>query len=188
MSSRHVRGSLFLDYVRMLKARREVEWSPRLPPEDLPYLSERIDPAGWYPMATFERLGLLILELIAGGDLDAVRVWGEATVRTLAARHPDVLVDRDPRESLMRFHVVRRTLFDFEAATITQLHDTEARIRIAYGMSPPAEEAACHQTMGFFQGLVELAGGRDVAARFVERSWEGAEGTALVVTWKRPAR
>jgi len=181
-----VRGSLFLDYVRMLKTRRELEWSPRLPPEDLPYLAERIDPDGWYPMATFERLGLLILELVAGGDLEAVRVWGQITVRTLAARHADVLVANDPRESLMRFHVLRRSLFDFEAATIARLHDTEARILIAYGMSPAAEEAASYQAMGFFEGLVDLAGGREVAAHFAERSWRGAGSTTLVLKWKPP--
>jgi len=185
--SSQVRGSLFLDYVRMLKARRDVEWSRYLAPEDLPYLEQEVDLGAWYPMATFERLGLAILKVVAGGDLEAVRSWGKLTVRPLATLQGKLLVENDPRESLMRFHVLRRTFFDFEAASVTRLHDTEVRLEIAYRMSPDAEEAACYQTMGFFEGLVELAGGREVKARFDEQAWRGAKRTLLVVSWKSPA-
>ncbi len=182
-----VRGSLFLDYVRMLKARRDVEWSRYLAPEDLPFLEQEIDLGAWYPMATFERLGLAILQVVAGGDLEAVRGWGKFAVRPLVALHRNLLVENDPRESLMRFHVLRRSIFDFEAATVARLHDAEVRLRIAYRMSPAAEEAACHQTKGFLEGLVELAGGTEVKARFEEQAWRGAKSTLLVVTWKPPS-
>jgi hypothetical protein len=182
-----VRGSLFLDYVRMLKSRREVDWRQHLPPEDLVYLEQRIGLEAWYPMAAFEHLGIAILRVIARGDLGAVRAWGKRTVPPLAALHGDLLVRGDPRESLMRFHVLRRTFFDFEAANVTRLDDSEVRVRIAYGMSPAAEEAACYQTMGFLDGLVELAGGQEVRARFAEQAWLGAKATALVVSWRQPA-
>jgi len=185
---RHVKGSLFLDYVRMLKLRKDVDWRSHLAPEDLPYLEQQIDTAGWYPMATFERFGLAILEMIADGDLEAVRVWGQITVRTVALRQPGSLVENDPRESLMRFHVLRRTLFDFEAATVIRVQDNEVCLQIAYQMSPAAEEAASYQTMGFFEGLVELAGGTEVKARFAEKSWLGGKTTTLVVSWSPPAR
>ena len=184
--SRQVKGSLFVDYVRMMKARTDVDWSRHLEPEDLPYLQQRIDPGAWYPMATFERLGLAILKVIAGGDVQAARAWGRSSVEPLAALQPGLLVEKDPRESLMRFQVYRRTFFDFEAAIVTVLHDTEVRLRIAYGMSPLAEEAASCQAMGFFERLVELAGGLAVTARFAEESWRGAATTTLVLSWKLP--
>jgi hypothetical protein len=184
----HVRGSLFAEYVRMLRARKGVDWPERLPPEDLPYLAARIDPDGWYPMATFERFGLQILELVADGDLDAVRAWGHMTVRALASRQPDLLVEGDPRESVMRFHVLRQSLFDFAAATILRLHDGEARLQVAFGMSPAAEEAASHQTLGFFEGLLELAGAEDVQADFASRRWAGDASTTLQLCWRPPSR
>jgi hypothetical protein len=87
----------------------------------------------------------------------------------------------------MRFDVLRQTLFDFDAASIARIHDTEVRVRIAYGMSATAEEAACHQAMGFFEGLVQLAGGRDVQSRFESGSWRGDDHTVLVVKWSPPA-
>ena len=42
---RQVRGILFLDYVRMLKAQKSVDWTTRLPPED-------VGPYGEYVMRT----------------------------------------------------------------------------------------------------------------------------------------
>ena len=47
---RNVRGVLFLDYVRMLKAHKGVEWDAILAPEDAPYLKQQIDTTAWYPM------------------------------------------------------------------------------------------------------------------------------------------
>jgi len=183
-----VRGSLFLDYVRMLKARPQVDWRRHLATEDLGYLEQRIDLEAWYPMAAFERLGMAILDVIARGDLGAVRAWGRRTVQPMATLHGGLLVKNDPRESLMRFQVLRRTFFDFEATHMTRVDDSEVQVRLAYGMSPPAEEAASHQAMGFFDGLVELAGGEEVRARFAERAWQGANATTLVVSWRQPVR
>src|SRR6185436_14336279 len=54
---RQVRGVLLVDYVRMLRSQKSVDWSRHLEPQDLQYLETHIDPAGWYPMATFERMG-----------------------------------------------------------------------------------------------------------------------------------
>ncbi|HEV8246603.1 MAG TPA: hypothetical protein VGP93_12580, partial [Polyangiaceae bacterium] len=73
---RHVRGSFFVEYVRMLKRRKDVDWQRILPPEDLPYLQQQIALDSWYPMESFERLGLAILSKIESATLDAVRMWG----------------------------------------------------------------------------------------------------------------
>jgi hypothetical protein len=73
---RHVRGILFVDYVRMVRGRKDVEWKKYLEPEDFVVLSQVIDPDGWYSMETFERLGVGILREIAHGQLEGVRMWG----------------------------------------------------------------------------------------------------------------
>ena len=54
----------------MLRRRSDVDWSRWLEAVDLGYLVQRIDPDAWYPMETFERMGLAILTAIAQGDLD----------------------------------------------------------------------------------------------------------------------
>ncbi|MGN6105887.1 MAG: hypothetical protein ACTHU0_12345, partial [Kofleriaceae bacterium] len=183
---RHVRGVLFLDYVRMLRSKKAVDWAARLPPEDVAYLGQQIEPNAWYPMATFERMGNEILRTVANGELFPVQLWGRYSAAQLRAAHPMLLAPDDPVESLNRFRVLRETFFDFSALEVRMLHDDEAHVAIGYHMGMPAEEAAAVQTMGFFEGLLELAGATDVHAKLTERSWAGDPRTLLVVKWMPP--
>jgi hypothetical protein len=181
-----VKGVLFVDYVRMLRAHRNRSWNQHVLPEDEPFLEQTVDPAAWYPMATFERLGLAILDTIAEGDLDLVRLWGRASAAHVAGTVEDVVVPEDPRESLMRFFVLRQSFFDFEALSMLELSDGSAALQIQYGMSPLAEQAAAVQTLGFFEGLVELADGVSIKASLTERSWHGDARTVLSLSWQVP--
>jgi hypothetical protein len=185
---RHVKGILFSDYVRMIRTHKGVDWQRLLSPEDARYLSSMIEPDDWYPMETFERLGNAILSEIAHGDLDAVRMWGRFSVDQLRAAHSRLLAEGDPVETLMRFRVLRATFFDFEALEIPMLVDDEAQIVIRYHMGNPAEEAASFQTMGFFERLIELAGGSNIYAHFTERSWAGDPRTLLDLSWRTASR
>ena len=180
---RNVKGILFADYVRMIRFHKDADWASRLEPEDLRYLGECIVDDAWYPMGTFERLGNAILAEIAAGDVQAARVWGSMSVDRLRAAQPSLLSPGDPVETLMRFRVLRATYFDFDAIEVTGLTDGHASIVIHYYMGRRAEEAASHQTMGFFERLLQLAGARDLDARFVERSWAGDPRTLLTVDW-----
>jgi hypothetical protein len=179
----NVKGILFADYVRMIRGHKTVDWAQELAPEDQPFLVGRIDPKAWYPMATFERMGNAILKHVALGDLQAVRMWGRFSVDQLAAAYPMLLVPGEPLETMMRFRVVRSSFFDFEALDVRQLIDDHAVIGIAYHMGAIAEQAASVQTLGFFERLVELAGAKEVTARFTERSWDGDARTLLDVIW-----
>ncbi|MHB8876841.1 MAG: hypothetical protein ACYC8T_24355 [Myxococcaceae bacterium] len=183
--SRHVKGALFVDYVRMLRVCKDVDWSRHLTAEDLPYLSARVDPAGWYPMETFERMGLAILAVIAGGELERVREWGRSSIDWLNETQPQLVVRNDARETLMRFQVLRRALFDFGALEVSELSDNSARVQVSYRMGDIAEEAASLQTLGFFERLLELTGAGDVQASFTGRAWAGAPVTSLELRWRK---
>ena len=112
---RHVRGALFVDYVRMIRALKGVAWAKHLQPADMPYLEARIDPTAWYPMATFERMGLAILAEIAHDQLELVEAFGRASVDGLLAQHPMLLAADCPRDTLMPFQSFRIGFFDFTA-------------------------------------------------------------------------
>jgi hypothetical protein len=184
--ARQVKGVLFVDYVRMLRALKTVDWSQHFPPEDLEYLRARIQPDAWYPMETFERFGVAILEQVVGGNMDLVRAWGASTVDELHSAYDGIVLANDPRDSLMRFQVLRSSFFDFEAIAVRELYDTEVRVRIDYGMGPKAEEAACWQARGFFERLVEIAGGTELVSEFLSSRWLGDAATLLVLKWKLP--
>ena len=187
MPERRVKGTLFVDYVRMIRAFKAGNWAPHLAPRDLDYLVQRIEPEAWYPMDTFERMGLAILTEIHP-DMDTVRAWGRAQVDWLCQKHPDLVVPGDTLDSLMRFRVLRASFFDYPALEITDLTAGEADLVISYGMSPRAEEAASWQTLGFFERLLELAGASDVAGSFTTKSWEGDLVTTARLLWRSPSR
>ncbi|MBA3452122.1 MAG: hypothetical protein H0T42_03375 [Deltaproteobacteria bacterium] len=182
---RQVRGVLFLDYVRMLRSYK-ARAAELLATDDLVYLQIHIDPETWYPMSIFERLGNAILQIVARGEMFPVQLWGRYSAGQLHNAYPNLLEACDPVETLNRFRVLRDTFFDFPALSVLMLHDDEAQIAISYFMGNPAEEAAATQTMGFFEGLLELAGAKNVRAEFRERAWRGDSRTLLALSWQLP--
>jgi len=172
----------------MIRGNKGFDWTSQLAPEDLPFLAQRIEPNGWYPMETFERFGNAILRNVANDDLSAVRMWGRFSVDEQRARQPDLVAAGDPVETLQRFRVLRATFFDFAALEIVMLHDDAAEIVISYGMGRKAEEAASFQTMGFFERQLELAGASNVSGILKQRSWTGDPRTLLALAWDPPSR
>lgn len=170
----------------MLRSQKNIDWAKHLAPEDLSYMQSHIDPVAWYPMASFERMGNAILATVTRGELFPVQLWGRYSAAQLRAANPMLLAPNDPPETLSRFRVLRETFFDFNALDVPMLHDDEANIIVRYYMGMPAEEAAAYQTMGFFEGLLELAGAKDVRAAFQEESWKGDSRTMLVMRWRPP--
>ena len=181
--TRNVKGILFADYVRMIRSHKSVEWAQQLEREDMFYLRSKIEPLEWYPMETFERFGNAILREIAGGDVEAVRMWGGLSVDQLSIAEPNLVAEGNPVETMMRFRVRRATYFDFEALEIPTLVDDHAHVVIHYFMGPIAEEAASYQTMGFFERLLEKAGASSISARFLECSRIGQARTLLELNW-----
>ena len=172
----------------MIRAQKHVSWRVILDPEDHRWLDETIEPERWYPMAAFERLGNAILQHNAGGSMDAVRMWGRFSAEPLRESNPTLVAPNDPIETLTRFRILRSTYFDFDALAIPLLIEDQAQVEICYGMGNPAEEAASHQTLGFFEGLLDAAGATDVQAKFVAMAWTGDPHTLLDLTWTPPKR
>ena len=119
------------------------------------------------------------------GELEAVRLWGRYYMNTLFESFPSLLAPDDPTESLMRFKVMGRTFFDFDAVTIESLVGHQAQIRSEFGMSPRAEEASAHQLVGFFERLMDAAGADDMEWEFLSRRWAGDDATIVQIEWHK---
>ena len=151
------------------------------------YLSAQIDPDGWYPMASFERMGNAILKHVAGDAMLPVRLWGRFSASQLHAANPTLLAAGDPVETLNRFRVLRETFFDFDALDRAVAPRRRGADPDRYHMGMPAEEAATYQTMGFFEALLELAGARKASTRgCASAAWDGDPRTRLDLTWTSP--
>lgn len=181
---RHVKGILYVDYVRTLR-RHVADWQRVLPPDVVAVVGGRAELDRWYSMATFERLGLAILEHVVRGEIDAVRLWGRETLKVVLPHFPELIAPGDPRESLMRFQNFFLALFDFETVTVQDLNDEEGDFGVRWGMSPRAEEAATWQAIGFFEELVTAAGGRNVRTKLHSRAWMPKEpATTFSLHWE----
>jgi hypothetical protein len=171
-----VRGLLFLDYVRIVK-RQGAAKSERFEPEDRRLLEEVIDPHAWYPMATFERLGLAILDGFPGDSAEPIRMFGRYQITGILAHFAELVVPNHPRDTLMRFRVLMSSFFNFPAIEVPSIDDTSAEVTIAYGMCAAAERAASWQTLGFFESLLALSGAAHSHGELVVRSWETPDRT-----------
>ncbi len=180
---RMVKGSLFLDYVRMIKSRKRVDWTVHLTETDMELMKGRIDPSGWYPLETFERMGLGILKEVAGGDMEVVYAWGRDYMVDLFRIHEGLVAEGDPMQSLMRFKVLQRSFFSFEGIDVISLDTHQAILRVDYRMSPLAEEASAHQTMGFIERLLDRAGARNIRQGFKSKVWDGDRSTVIEFAW-----
>jgi hypothetical protein len=186
--NRRVRGVLFLDYVRMVRGKKSIDWSSYLEEVDRDLLAQEIDLDAWYPMETFERLGLGIVREVAHQQLVAVRMWGRFQLDFVRTKFPTLVAEGDPRETMMRFHALRRGFFDYDALEVNEVLDDSAIVAVQYRMGAEAEEAACHQTLGFCERLVEVAGGKNVLASFRAQGWCGAPHTLIELRWAAPGR
>ena len=130
-------------------------------------------------------MGLAILTGIAQGDLDTVRIFGRASIDLLCQTYRNLVAPDDPRDTLMRFQVLRRGFFDYPALEIDSISDGEASIVVSYGMGPRAEEAASWQTLGFFERLLEVAGATQIEVSFASRSWTGDLVTTIELQWEQ---
>ena len=180
---RHVRGALFVDYVRMIRAHKAAPWTRHLQASDMRYLEARIEPATWYPMETFERMGLAILTEIARDQLAIVEAFGHASVEGLLNQYPMLLAPDCPRDTIMRFQSFRSGFFDFPAFETCEISDHSARIQIEYQMGMRAEEAAGHQSVGFYIRLLEASGAAHGRVDFASRRWAGDRSTVLALSY-----
>ena len=180
---RNVKGTVFIDYVRMIKKRKDVDWTAYLEPRDVELLGRRIEVDEWYPLDTFERMGLAIFDRIAGGQMELVYQWGRYNMDGLFEIHDNLIVKGDPMESLMRLHVFRSSFFDFDAVRLEDLMGNEATLKIDYGFGKLAEEASANQTVGFFERLLELSGARNIRCEYTRRSWQDEPPTIVRLRW-----
>ncbi len=183
---RRIKGSLFIDYVRMIRKTKEVEWSKYLLQEDMVFLDERILPSKWYPLESFERMADAVFRELAKGDLEVSRFWGRASLDALLNIYNFIIVEGDPSTSLQNLATIRSSFFDFDAIEVQMLSDNHVHVSIDITTNKNLEQAEAYQTLGSYERLIELAGGNTVRCEFYQKSWENDDNTIIELNWELP--
>lgn len=182
--SKQVKGSLFVEYVRMIKKNKHIRWDEYLTPYELGFLDQIILPSQWYPYEIYRQYGAAIFREIAGGKPQLACSWGKETMDRLAELYKDNLIEEgDPVASLRRFKALTQNFFNFDSFDITIHGDNHVEIAINPAFGTEAVRGYSYQMLGSFQRLVELSGADRVQAEFFAKSWEGASKTMMEIRW-----
>ncbi len=182
--AKHIKGTLFLDYVRMIKKRKNVDWSKYLTPEDFEIINQMILPSQWYPLESFQRMGVAVFHEIAQGDMETVREWGRRSMDELLKTYKNLGVKGDPHDTLEKFKILRSRFFDFEGLEFVSRTEKSVSIRLDLAFEGVAEEAYAFQMTGSIERLLELSNAKNISRRFVKRAWEGDNETILEFSWE----
>jgi hypothetical protein len=171
----HFRGALFVDSAQMLEER------------DLPLpRAWKVTHDGWYPARTFEDVSVAWLHLIAGGNAETFTVLGTKSADRMLAQYPGLVQRGDLRQSIIHFLAIRACLYDFVAVEVAAMSDIDLHLKLQFGLTPAAEQAAAFHTLGFISRLLELGGAQAIEVALTRRSWEDEGETRLEARWRPP--
>lgn len=103
MADKMVKGTIFSEYIRMIKMAPDLEWSRYLTEEDLALANEVILASSWYPLETYKRLGVAVFKLMAKQDLKAAWLWGRASLDEQIRTYKNIVQPNDPLGSIRKF-------------------------------------------------------------------------------------
>lgn len=147
----------------------EAEIGKYLGAEDLALLEEELDPFGWYPIESYERLTEALLQLTGDGGVPWLRERGAAAARRLLEgglyQQLDALKDGiswGADDSLARVRLIvtlHGSLLNFSKWQVEPDPDHEQRIRIVVSEAGAYPEVLRHVTDGFINACDDAAGG-----------------------------
>lgn len=186
-----VKGSLLVDVVRLIRANKDRDWKKYLNEKDLEIIESQILPTAWYPLDTYERAERAIFQEIGQGKLENARIWGRFAIDDMVKRiYQNLIEEQDPMLTLERFTLFRKQLFrfqdpNFQPMEFSQMGPKQVRIKIQLNHPLELFEAYAYQSMGSFERLVELAGGKEPKVSIVEYDWKSrCPYAVLEVSWK----
>jgi hypothetical protein len=182
--AKHVKGALFLDYVRMIRKRKEVDWSKHLTEEDRTILGQMILPSEWYPLETYQRCGVAVLHEIAKGDVQTVRVWGRQSMDELIKIYKNLTEQADPLRALAKLQLLRRRFYDFEGLELFPQDGNRVQVKVDVAFGGVADEAYAYQMLGMVERLLELNGAKKILSKFIQKVWQGAPHTTIEFSWE----
>jgi len=191
-----VKGSLLVDYARLIRANKEIDWGQWLGPEEMEIINNEVMTSSWYSYRVFRTLAWACFQGVAGGDLELTTTFGRFILQNLMTVYPKVRVPDNPMASINNFARFWQNFFqgDGMESLITESGENQ----ITYKISAPVDEkdmdavnaftgnflesvaAFSYQLGGMLMELVEQAGGRSPRFEVV------SEGLTQYITvqWK----
>ena len=170
-----IKGSLIMDYVKLIRANKDKDWSKWLTPEDMDIVEDRVLPSNWYPFDSWQRMGAAVFNEVAGRNLDLIKSFGPMVMENLLKTYKSVLVPDDPLESIKRFERLRRNFIKGVESDLFIAEEEPGRVKVKMMARERDKEigdpeAFAFAVSGCIEGLVKKAGAKNVSASVSEGS------------------
>lgn len=179
-----VKGTIIMDYVRMVRANKDKQWDKYFEPEDREIINGRILPSNWYSYEFFQRIGLGVFKEIGGSDLETSRTYGRFTIKNMLEVYGQVVAPGDPVAGVEKWTKLRQALIDadFDVEVVESGPDW-----IKYGIKMADLEkkfeifqAFCYTIAGYLEEIVEQAGAKNASTDLDV----GKQGCRIMVKWQ----
>jgi len=186
MDEEKVKGTMLLDFVKMIRANKNLDWDKYLKAEDWEVINSLVLPAKWYPVDVYKRCSYAAFVLLAGSNHEAARANGQSMGRRLFENtYKSIVQSGDPGRALKQYVLVHSSFFNVGMLKFEMVGSGKAKIHLNYNNFHDNSNAAfCSQMHGLLESLVQAAGGKNQHVAISAKQWEGAPATVFEITWK----
>ena len=180
-----MKGSLMLGYVRFFKSLKNEKLNAYLNDEDRKILQERLLQSSWYPGETARHVIKALFEVAAQGNPESSRQWGRfSALEIVPTTYKNFLKPGDPFESLKSFRRIFLTFLDMDGLKVAEEKPGLSKFRILDPGDDPIIVPFVYMMAGFVEGLLELAGGKEINCAVKREVYEGKNAYLGLVTYQ----
>jgi hypothetical protein len=185
MEERKVKGTIIVDFVKMIKKNRDLDWNKYLKAEDWGVVNSFVLASKWYSFAVFERCARAVFALLGNGNMEAAHAEGRrAGHKMFETVYSTVVQQKDPMTGLNLFVSSYGALFNFNPVRMERVTPRHARILYDYDAGDRFSVAFCHLLKGIFEALIEKTDGKNGTVAIASKQWENAPLTSFDITWE----
>ena len=191
MGDYKIKGTVLLDYIRIIRSNPDRNWDKYLKKEDWEVVNSRVLPSMWYPYGLFFRTGKAVFEEIAAGNLQIAKQFGKANAETLFKGAYKSMLDSILAQGggvvrfLERYASLSLSLFNFITVNLEEI--TEKNVKLTIDVEMDATEMLAepyfNQLAGTVESLVTMSGGKNPKVVFISKYWENDPNTVYDVSW-----
>ncbi|MDD5223739.1 MAG: hypothetical protein PHE84_07095 [bacterium] len=179
-----MKGSLMIGYVKFFKSLKNEKLLDYMKDEDLKIIQEKLLQSSWYPGETARHVIKALFEVAAQGNPESSRAWGKfSALDVIPTTYKSFLKPGDPFESLKSFRRIFLTFVDIEGLKVTEESQGRAKIFIPDPGDDPIIVPFAYMMAGFLEGMLELAGGKEINCAIKRETFEGKNAYLIQVTY-----
>lgn len=187
--TREVKGTVMVDYAKMYRANKGLDWTKYLYPEDIKILEGKVGEQEWYPFETYERLGYAVFMLIGKGNPDSVRFYGAAVAQKMFESNPSFFRRKEPDSAVQTFLNIMKRFFKPEIYSVKVTMDTASSIKwVAHSVEKKSKaiEPYTLQCVGSAERIIRIVKEDEqleITFEIVAAEWKGDDHTEVLIKW-----